>query len=109
MFLAVAQHSIAVLGVLMCVGGLVGYAKAGSKASMAAGLGSGVALLGTYALTYTDVKLALIIALVISASLDAVFSVRLAKTKKVMPSGVLLALNVIVQVILVLGLVEAFK
>ena len=46
----------------------------------------------------------LIAGVVVALALDGVFAMRLVKTKKFMPSGMLLAINVIVQVIIAVAL-----
>lgn len=105
MLVTLAQHGIAVLAVFICVGGIIGYKKAQSNASLIAGLGSAALLLAAYIFSFQSLMPALIAALVISFVLDGVFAVRLAKTKKFMPSGMLLSVNMIAQVMFILGIV----
>lgn len=103
---AIAQYSILALAVFVIIGGVIGFVKGKSKASLIAGVGSGVLLAISYAITLSDVKIGLIAGLVVQVALDVVFAIRIAKTKKFMPSGMLLILCAITQVITVLGLVQ---
>lgn len=103
---AIAQYSILVLSILVIIGGVIGFVKGKSKASLIAGVGSGVLLAICYAITLSDVKIGLIAGLVVQLALDGVFAMRIAKTKKFMPSGMLLILCAITQVITVLALVQ---
>ena len=85
-----------IYGVLMLLGGIFGFVKAGSKASLIMGIISsilifaGIVLLeqGQYAagraiLTFT------------SFFLSGIFGLRLFRTRKFMPSGMLLALSLL--------------
>ncbi len=76
--------------VLLIAGGLFGFFKAGSKPSLIASVGFGAALVlcavGILAGFVTDVLL---------AALLIVFGMRLAKTKKFMPSGLMLVLTLL--------------
>lgn len=102
---AIAVYAIPVYAVLMFVGGLMGFVKGKSKPSLIAGVGSAGFLGGCYALSFSDPKMALGIAFVIALILEAVFAMRLAKTKKFMPAGVLLIMSGIFQVLFILGIV----
>ena len=89
--------------VLLLVGGLIGFFKAQSKVSLISSLVFAAVLV----LTQTGIfnpTLARNLANVIMAALLVVFAVRLAKTKKFMPSGLMLVLT-----ILTLALRNIFK
>ncbi len=100
----IAQFAIPVYAVFMLLGGIMGFVKGKSKASLIAGAGSAAALGGCFAYSYTDIKMALGAAFVLALILEGVFAMRLAKTKKFMPSGILLIVSGIFQVIFVLGI-----
>lgn len=81
---------LAVYIVLLVVGGLMGYLKAGSKVSLfsSAGFAIALAIFGFAPVRYgATIVLALLVALL------AVFTVRLVKTRKAMPAGVMVALT----------------
>ncbi len=91
----IGQAALGIYALLLAVGGYVGYAKAGSKPSLIAGLGSaavaGLALALTFAGHYGYV-----VGMVLAIALLAMFGVRFRKTGKFMPSGMLLGLSVVV-------------
>jgi uncharacterized membrane protein (UPF0136 family) len=101
----IAHYAIPVYAVLMLLGGIMGFVKGRSKASLIAGAGSALALGGCFAYSYSDLKIALGGAFVLALVLESVFAMRLAKTKKFMPAGVLLIISGIFQVIFILGIV----
>lgn len=88
-------------GLLALVGGWMGYQKAKSKISLISGGVSGLLLIIGGTLALNGVSGGLILSALISAVLVLVFAIRLAKTKKIMPAGLmiiagLIALGVIV-------------
>ncbi len=87
-------------GIVSLIGGLVGYLKAGSKISLISGGISGLLLLICSYFLSIGVNWALFLAVVITVTLIIVFSLRLQKTRKFMPSGLMIALGVVVLVFL---------
>ncbi len=83
----------------------MGFVKAKSKASLIAGGLSGVALLLAYMYSLQNLKDGLLAACGVTSLLTIVFAMRLAKTKKFMPSGMLLILTMLEEMLL---LVAAF-
>jgi uncharacterized membrane protein (UPF0136 family) len=102
---AVAQYAIPVYAVLMLLGGIMGFVKAQSKASLISGVGSAAALGGCFALSYSNPTMALGVSFIVTLLLEVAFAIRLSKTKKFMPSGMLLILTGVFQAIFLLGLV----
>lgn len=100
----VAQISLLVYAVLMSVGGIIGFRKSQSKASLIAGLGSGIALVGAYVASMSNIQVGLYCGIGITWALLIVFGIRIAKTKKFMPSGMLLAISAIEELVLLLGI-----
>jgi uncharacterized membrane protein (UPF0136 family) len=103
----IARDSVLALSIFMLAGGIMGFVRAKSKASLIAGVVSGILLAACFAVALSNAQTGLIGALVVSLLLDVVFGIRLQKTKKFMPSGMLLAVNVIVQIIIISALVTA--
>ena len=90
---------IAIYGILLFVGGFMGFAKAGSKISLVTGLISGVlTFIGLYVMGQ-NAALGYKITAVVSALLTIVFIMRFLKTHQFMPSGLLILASVIVLMI----------
>ena len=90
--------------VLLLIGGLMGFLKAGSKVSLISSSGFAALLVLTAVPGVFERKFALELSNVLMAALLVVFAIRLAKTKKFMPSGLMLVLT-----ILALALRNLFK
>ena len=86
--------------ILMLGGGLMGY-RAGSRPSLVAGLASGVLLLAAWQLSRTWYEVGLGLGALLALALSVVFGMRLAKTRKLMPSGMLLAVSLIALAVLI--------
>jgi uncharacterized membrane protein (UPF0136 family) len=84
-----------VFGVLTIAGGIVGYVKAGSVASIVAGSISGVLLLISAFMLPSYRVAGLIIALLVSLLLAAQFIPKFFRTGKVMPAGLMAVLSVL--------------
>ncbi|MBP9091682.1 TMEM14 family protein [bacterium] len=102
---AVAHYAIIILSTFVLVGGVIGFKKAGSKASLIAGAISAVLLDACFAIGFVNMQAGFIAALVVTGLLDAFFLKRLIKTMKFMPSGMILLLCVITQSLIVAALV----
>jgi uncharacterized membrane protein (UPF0136 family) len=91
-----AHFVIIAVAVFVAMGGVMGFVKAKSKISLIMGLAS-AALLGVtaYLASAPDTaKMGVIGSLVLMFLLDTMFSVRFAKTKKVMPNLVMMIILV---------------
>ena len=95
-----------IFGLLTIVGGVIGYVKAGSTASIIAGGISGIALIVAAWLLPGNVALGLIIAGVVSIALAAKFIPDFMKTGKVMPAGLMAILSVIGVVMAILAWIK---
>lgn len=80
--------------VLLLVGGLIGFLKAGSKVSLIMSAAFAAALVLTAVRGLLDPAFARGLANVLMAALLIVFAMRLAKTKKFMPSGLMLIVTI---------------
>ena len=76
---------------LLLVGGLIGFLKAGSKVSLIMSAAFAAALV----LCAADVIFKAYVADILMAALLVVFTLRLAKTKKFMPSGLMLVVTIV--------------
>ncbi len=96
--LAAARIYFVVFGLLTIAGGIIGYVKTGSVASIIAGSISGVLLLlGAFLLPAHRAGLA--IALIVSVLLAAQFLPKFFRTGSVMPAGGMSVLSVIAIII----------
>ncbi|MBX9571493.1 MAG: TMEM14 family protein [Candidatus Obscuribacterales bacterium] len=100
---AALQISMLVYGILIAVGGVFGFLKAKSKASLIAGVISGALMITAYSVSNRNLRQGLLFGAIVCSVLAAVFLMRLAKTKKFMPSGMLLILTTIEEFALFLG------
>lgn len=79
-----------VYGLLSGLGGIWGYIKSQSKPSLIAGcISGGLLLIGAF-MQSQEYSSGLLISMVITVLLLVVFAIRLTKTKKFMPSGIML-------------------
>ncbi len=95
-----------VFGALTIVGGIVGYVKAGSVASIIAGSITGVLLLVAAFLLPEHRMVGLATALIISLLLAAQFIPKLLRTGRVMPAGIMSLLSVIGIIVVIVAWVK---
>ena len=95
-----------VFGALTIVGGVVGYLKAGSMASIIAGSITGVLLLVAAFLLPEYRMVALATALIVSLLLAAQFIPKLLRTGRVMPAGIMSLLSVIGIIVVIVAWVK---
>jgi uncharacterized membrane protein (UPF0136 family) len=95
-----------IFGLLTLVGGVIGYVKAGSTASIVAGAISGIALIVAAYLLPGNVALGLIIAGVVSIALAGRFIPAFMQTGKVMPAGLMSILSVIGVIVAIVAWIK---
>jgi uncharacterized membrane protein (UPF0136 family) len=99
----VGQITLAIYAVLLAIGGLIGYLKAGSRPSLIAGSISAVAALLAMALSAGNSRLGVPLGLILSVALFVLFGYRYAaKTRKFMPSGLLAIVSLVVLAVMCL-------
>ncbi len=82
-------------GILALVGGIIGYVQAQSKASLISGVASGLLLILAGVMQLLGQQAGLILATVITSVLVIVFAIRLIKTRKFMPAGLMSLLGIV--------------
>lgn len=82
-------------GLLSGLGGIWGYIKSQSKPSLISGCLSGILLLIAAGMQIRGVIIGLMFSKIITLLLVVVFAIRLTKTGKFMPSGIMLIAGVI--------------
>ncbi|MDP9097375.1 MAG: hypothetical protein M3N48_00065 [Verrucomicrobiota bacterium] len=95
-----------IFGLLTIVGGVIGYVKAGSTASIVAGAISGIALIVAAYLLPRNVALGLILAGVVSVALAGKFIPDFMKAGKVMPAGLMAILSVIGVIVAIVAWIK---
>jgi uncharacterized membrane protein (UPF0136 family) len=84
-----------IFGILTIAGGVMGYVKAGSTASIIAGSISGLLLLVAAFLLPSQVVVGLTIGLIVSVLLAAQFVPAFLRTGKIMPAGMMSLLSIL--------------
>ncbi|MEW5860358.1 MAG: TMEM14 family protein [Cyanobacteriota bacterium] len=92
-------------GILAVVGGIMGYSQAQSKVSLISGSISGLLLILGGVMLLQGQVWGLILATVVTAVLVIVFAIRLAKTRKFMPAGLMSLLGLITLAVMIQQLV----
>ena len=95
-----------IFGLLTMVGGVIGYVKAGSTASIVAGGISGIALIVAAFLLPGNTALGLIIAAVVSIALAGRFIPAFMKTGALMPAGLMAGLSLIGIIIAIVAWIK---
>lgn len=91
---------LAVYALFMLAGGVIGYRKAGSKASLISGVGSAVVLAAAFLIAGSNPGAGFWLGAITGLLLAVVFALRLAKTGKFMPAGALLIVSLVAMVLL---------
>jgi uncharacterized membrane protein (UPF0136 family) len=103
--LEIAKIFVAGLAVLCLLGGIMGFVKAKSKASIIAGSISAVLLAACFAVASSQITAGLIAAAVVAGLLEFHFTKSYMKSKKPMPAIPMLVSCLITQVVIIAALV----
>lgn len=95
--------AVVVYAILMLAGGVFGYFRAGSPASLWTGVIAGLLLLGAAAYSKTNPKQGFLVATGVSLILVGIFLKRFIDTGKAMPSLGLVGLSAIMLILLIVG------
>lgn len=87
-------------GILAISGGIIGYIQAQSKASLISGIISGALLIIGGVIQLQGQTWGLLLAIVVTVGLIIVFGMRLTKTRKFMPAGLMAILGLAALVIM---------
>ena len=88
-------------GILAVIGGIIGYIQAQSKVSLISGSLSGLLIIAAAYLQLQGQDWGLILAGLIVSILVIFFAIRLLKTRKFMPSGLMVIFGVATSVIII--------
>jgi uncharacterized membrane protein (UPF0136 family) len=99
----VGQVTLGIYALLLAIGGVIGYVKAGSRPSLIAGSISALAALLALGLSVGNNRLGVPLGLILSIALFVLFGYRYAvKTRKFMPSGLLAVASLVVLAVMFL-------
>ena len=99
--MTIATVATFIYGLISLIGGLIGYFQAGSKVSLVSGSISGLLMLICSYLMNQGFKWAFLIAGAITLTLIVVFSIRLQKTAKFMPAGLMIIAGVVTLIFII--------
>jgi uncharacterized membrane protein (UPF0136 family) len=97
----ISAASIIVFSLLIFFGGIIVFTKVKIKASLIAGIVSTVLLFWFAKTTHHNAERGILRTFLVIALLEGIFVVRLVKTKKFMPAGLMLILCALEQVFLI--------
>jgi uncharacterized membrane protein (UPF0136 family) len=101
--LETSKLTIVLLAVVMAIGGIMGFVKGKSRASLIAGLGSAIALGASLAVIASNARQGLLMAFVVTGALVVVFYIRMKKSGKPMPGGPLMAICLVAEYFILQG------
>ncbi len=100
---AVAQWTMLIYGVLLIVGGLAGYVRAGSRISLLSGGVSGCVILLAFWLGFRSIPLAFSIGGIVAAVLMITMGIRFLRTGHILPAGLIAMMSLVILVVLLLA------
>src|SRR5436189_3410150 len=104
MLAQIAQWSLIVFGYFVVMGGIIGWKKAKSKASLISAVVADSLLIGAFVVCLAyNLSIGLLAGTIVCLLLAIVFMIRFYKTKKFMPSGMLLVLSALETILLAAG------
>lgn len=102
----IATWSILIYGVLVLLGGVMGYVKVKSQMSLYSGVGSGVALLVAWFISRQNPQVGLGVASAIGLVLFVVFVKRFSVTRAFIPAGMMMVFSLAATALFVMGLLD---
>lgn len=102
----IASWFILFYGLVVLLGGVMGYVKAKSQVSLLSGIGSGIALVVAWFVCRQIPQVGLGLATLLALVLSIVFVIRFLKTRAFMPSGLMMVFSLAATVLFVLGLLS---
>jgi uncharacterized membrane protein (UPF0136 family) len=99
----IAQAALAIYGVLLIVGGVIGKVKANSSPSLFAGVVSGAIALTGFWQSLSDPGVGFLTGGLVGLLLTGIFMSRFVRTRKFMPAGLILLLSLVIGVLSMLA------
>jgi uncharacterized membrane protein (UPF0136 family) len=104
----ITSYAVIIYGILVSLGGLIGYIQAKSKPSLIAGGASGAIMVACGVLMLQGMVAAMIVALVVALALTVLFLKRFSAKRVFMPAGLMLVLSVLMSVVLITATMMRF-
>jgi uncharacterized membrane protein (UPF0136 family) len=98
-----------IFGLLIALGGIMGYVKSGSQASLVSGVVFGIALVASAYFIFKGKIAAQYVALALTFLLDGIFTYRFAKTLHFFPAGFLSLASLAVLIVVALKIRRTLK
>ena len=92
----IAHITLAVYAALLAIGGVIGFVKARSHASLIAGLVSAIAALVALALSLAGYRWGVALGSILAIALFVFFGTRYARSRRMMPAGLMAIVSLIV-------------
>ena len=96
------QVALGIYALLMVCGGVIGYVKAGSRPSLIAGVGSGVAALVALVVATSNPKVGFGLGLATAIVVAVAMGNRFRRTGAFMPAGLVTLVSIVVAVLMAL-------
>lgn len=102
----ISTWSILIYGLVILLGGVVGYLKAKSQVSLLSGIGSGISLVVAWFICRQMPVVGLGLATLLAFVLCIVFVLRFLKTRAFMPAGLMMVFSLAASVLFLFGLLS---
>ena len=102
----ISTSFILIYGLVVILGGIMGYVKVKSQVSLFSGVGSGIALLIAWFVCRQMPLVGLGLATLLGIVLFIVFVLRFLKTRAFMPAGLMMVFSLAASVLFLLGLLS---
>ena len=106
MDLMMVRATLGIYAVLLAVGGIMGFVKARSRASLVAGLGSALMALACLFLVGQNPRLAAWLGAILAGVLLGFFWGRFARSRKFMPAGLMILTSLVVAILLMFAAIQ---
>ncbi len=102
-------YTVLIYGVLVLIGGVMGYLQAGSTVSLIAGGSSGVLIIITSLIMLKNRRAGYYSSLCLSVLLTIVFAFRFSDTQKFMPAGLMVIMSLLTLSSIIFSLLKKNK
>lgn len=105
--ITLARYTLLGYGVILILGGIMGYTKGKSRVSLLAGSISGIVILGIFAWSLQSPTAALLLGAAMAALLTIGMGIRFIRSGKFMPAGVIALLSLVALCVTLGGVLQS--